>query len=112
MPFEPGKSGNPGGRQKTKVFNAALSVAINRADGDKTKLARIAEALVEKAASGDVPAINCIADRLDGKPQQDMTVEHSGELTLRSVIVSELNSFFSQTAGRIEDRSDENVVSN
>jgi hypothetical protein len=70
MAFEPGVSGNPGGKPKTKVFRDALNLAINRADGDKTKLARIAEALVDKAADGDVPAIREIADRLDGKATQ------------------------------------------
>jgi len=72
MPFEPGVSGNPGGKNG-KQFKAALQIAISRADGDKTKLARIAEALVEKAITGDVPACNAIADRLDGKPTQPIS---------------------------------------
>lgn len=71
MPFEAGQSGNPGGRPKTnKLFKEALDLAVKRTDGDKTKLARIAEALVEKAVSGDVPAIKEVADRLDGKSVQ------------------------------------------
>ena len=52
---------------------AALLLAVKRADGDKTKLAQIAEALVEKAITGDVPACNAIADRLDGKPTQPIS---------------------------------------
>jgi hypothetical protein len=73
MPFEPGESGNPGGRPKTKEFKAALTLAIKRTDGDKTKLAQIAEALVDKAATGDVQAIKEVADRLDGKATQPIS---------------------------------------
>lgn len=74
MAFEPGVSGNPGGRsKKEKLFRDALSVAIKRTDGDKTKLAQIAEALVDKAIAGDVPACNAIADRLDGKVTQPIS---------------------------------------
>lgn len=69
MPFEPGVASNPTGKNG-KQFKAALLLAVKRADGDKTKLAQIAEALVEKAVSGDVPAINAVADRLDGKATQ------------------------------------------
>lgn len=77
MPFAKGKSGNPGGRSKgEKLFRDALGVAINRTEGDKTKLARIAEALVDKAITGDVPAIVAVADRLDGKPHQTAEITH------------------------------------
>lgn len=114
MPFESGKSGNPGGRSKSeKLFRDALSLAVKRTSGDKTMLGEIAEALVAKAMLGDVPAINAVADRLDGKPAQDVAIEHSGELTFKSAVISQLDSFFAQPAGPgLEDRSDENLVSN
>lgn len=71
MPFEPGQSGNPGGRPKTaKEFRDALMVALKRTDGDKVKLAQVAEALVEEAIKGNVPAAKEIADRIDGKVPQ------------------------------------------
>ena len=69
MPFEAGQISNPSGRNG-KQFKAALNVAIRRVEGDKTKLAQIAEALVDKAAAGDVQAIKEVADRLDGKATQ------------------------------------------
>src|SRR5262249_39579043 len=40
-------------------------------------LREIASVLIEKAAAGDTQAINCLADRLDGKPTQ--MLEHTGE---------------------------------
>lgn len=71
MPFEEGQSGNPAGRPKSaKLFKDALTLAVKRTEGDKTKLARIAEALVETAIGGDVQAANSIRDTLDGKPTQ------------------------------------------
>jgi hypothetical protein len=74
MPFEEGQSGNPKGRPKSaKLFKDALTLAIKRTDGDKTELALIAQALVDKAKAGDVPAINAIADRLDGKATQPIS---------------------------------------
>lgn len=55
------------GRKTVRPFADALRVAVMRTKGDKVQLARIAEALVRKAARGDVAAIREIADRLDGK---------------------------------------------
>lgn len=60
-----------------KTFANMLRVALkeaHQAGGDN--LRQVADALVKKAITGDVPAIKEIADRLDGKPAQ--AVEHSG----------------------------------
>jgi hypothetical protein len=57
---------------KEKSFANMLNIAIKEAvDGsDKTKLRAVADALVNKAISGDVAAIKEVADRLDGKVPQ------------------------------------------
>jgi hypothetical protein len=76
MPFEPGVSGNPGGRRKERPFRDALRKVLAELADDKpptkpkTKLEVVARAHVEKAIAGDVPAIKEIADRLDGKVPQ------------------------------------------
>lgn len=71
MAFEKGKSGNPSGRPKEKVFTDALRVAVLREDDEgKVKLHRIAERLVAEAMAGESWAIQQVADRLDGKPAQ------------------------------------------
>jgi ribosomal protein L17 len=70
MVFQPGKSGNPGGKQKAKPFRDALRMAIADAEGDNKALRKVAEALVSKGMEGDVSAIREIADRLDGKVPQ------------------------------------------
>src|SRR5262245_17303443 len=70
MPFEKGKSGNPGGRPKGKPFRDAVMMEIASAGDDHKALRKIAAALLAKAAGGDVAAINALADRTDGKVAQ------------------------------------------
>ena len=87
MPFKAGQSGNPGGRSRSeKQFRDALSVAIKRTDGNKTKLAQIAESLVQKAIAGDVAAINAVADRLDGKVAQVIAGDAEAPLATKIVV--------------------------
>lgn len=86
MPFAPGVSGNPAGTpgpKHNKLFRDALTLAVKRSEGDKTDLARIAEALVNKAKDGDVPAINAVADRLDGKAPQAIVGDPENPLEFR-----------------------------
>jgi hypothetical protein len=75
-PWRPGQSGNPGGRPKTKAFKNALEAELEEAGDDGPSLRKIARALIDKAATGDIQAIKELADRLDGKPMQ--LLEHSG----------------------------------
>lgn len=73
MPFEPGRSGNPGGRPKEKPFRDALRMEmLAAANGEeclapKGSLRWNARQLLEK---GDATAIRELADRLDGKVPQ------------------------------------------
>lgn len=54
-----------------KTFSNMLRVAISEAhESGGTKLRAVADALVTKALSGDVPAIKEVADRLEGKVAQ------------------------------------------
>jgi len=69
-PFQPGQSGNPAGRPKSKPFKNALQEALKAAGDNDEMLRTVALALVTKAKDGDVPAIKEIADRLDGKVPQ------------------------------------------
>lgn len=73
MAFEPGQSGNPGGRPKTKPFREALEMEAKLAEAgeacfaQKGSLRWNARQLLEQ---GDVQSIKELADRLDGKPVQ------------------------------------------
>lgn len=56
---------------KEKSFANMLNIAIKEASAEGgTKLRAVADALIEKAISGDVQAIKEVADRLDGKVPQ------------------------------------------
>ena len=83
MAWTKGQSGNPQGRAVEKPFADALRLEIKEAGADHQQLRTIARKLLDKAEAGDMQAINCLADRLDGKPPQ--AVELSDE-TPRYVI--------------------------
>lgn len=75
MTWKPGQSGNPRGRLSEKAFADAVRIVVN--ENDKTgvrKLRRLAERLVDEALDGQGWAMCQIADRLDGKPAQESTV--------------------------------------
>jgi len=73
MPFEPGQSGNPGGRPKNKPFKEALlieALAAERGDPCEAKPGSLRWNARKLLELGEVPAIKEIADRLDGKVPQ------------------------------------------
>ena len=77
MAWKPGQSGNPAGKKpgtlKEKPYREALRMEIAAAE-DFRGLRAIARAHLEKARSGDMPAIKELADRLDGRPAQESNV--------------------------------------
>ena len=80
MPFEPGQSGNPAGGAKIKKFYAALDRAI--AQDDSKRLREAAEKLLTLASTGEPWAVQMLADRLDGKAAQSLTVAGDGDAPL------------------------------
>ena len=52
MPFQKGRSGNPGGRPKEKPFADALRMEIKAAGEDHKALRAVARALLDKAGAG------------------------------------------------------------
>jgi hypothetical protein len=72
MPFEPGKSGNPNGTGGPKRFQAAVERALAQDDGKRLREA--VEKMLDAAAAGEVWAIHFLADRLDGKAAQTVSV--------------------------------------
>lgn len=109
--LNPSRGGKP-----DKLIRDALMLALKReheVDGHtSSKINAIAAKLVEMAVEGNVQASSLIADRVDGKAMQAVEVKHDGEITLKSAVVSQLDSFFAVAAGRLEDQSDTDVVPN
>ena len=67
--WQPGVSGNPEGTAKIKLFRKALRDVLSYEEAKE-----IAKAVVKKAKAGDLFAVNLIADRLDGKPKQEIDI--------------------------------------
>jgi hypothetical protein len=78
--FQPGVSGNPGGRPKTRILAEMLAAIGNEVEpkSGKSFFQVAAEALVGEVFRGDVQAFKEFADRVDGRSTQ--TVELSGGL--------------------------------
>ncbi len=80
--FKPGRSGNPGGRPKTKLLTQAYRELLEQVDPKtgKTVAQLIAENIIEKALrgalKGDLAAVKEITDRTEGKVVQPLS--HSG----------------------------------
>jgi hypothetical protein len=76
MPFKKGQSGNPGGRVNDKPFAEALRIVMAEEDPvrKKRRLRVLAEKTYDEAMAGQGWAVQTIADRLDGKPTQESTL--------------------------------------
>jgi hypothetical protein len=76
--FEPGRSGNPGGRPKGTLLDKTL-VELLQADGGRHSRA-IAEKLIAKAKRGDVRAARLIAEPTEGRPKQKIDMNIGGRI--------------------------------
>lgn len=63
--------GNTNGKKENRLITDALRRAVVQSP---EKLRAACDKLIEKAEEGDIAAFNVIADRLDGKPAQSLTV--------------------------------------
>lgn len=78
MTWQKGQSGNPdGARVKARRFGRILDRALLQEDAKAEEDHRIRQAIerqMDKAADGDLAAVQFIADRTDGKPEQAVTL--------------------------------------
>lgn len=76
--FRRGQSGNPGGRPRSAVLSDAYRrklAQVDETDPEKRTFAEIlAEKIILKAKEGDVHAVREIADRVEGKAKQTVTI--------------------------------------
>ncbi len=91
-----GRSGTNKG--KDKPFAEALRMEIAAAGDNHKRLRRIANALLEKAETGDIQAIAQVADRLDGRPAQEATVTIDDKRDATDWTREELVSFIRDAA--------------
>ena len=76
--------GNTNSNKNNRLWANTIKRAVIQADGEQ--LRRIAERLLAKAEEGDIQAIKELGDRLDGKPHQSASVEHSGNIGLAEIL--------------------------
>ncbi|MBV8207985.1 MAG: hypothetical protein JO041_14450 [Acidobacteria bacterium] len=72
-PWQPGQSGNPGGRKRPSVLDETLTSLI-QAD-NRAAAVEIGKALLRKAVAGDYHAAKLIAERTQGKPLEGAAEE-------------------------------------
>lgn len=83
MKFQPGQSGNPGGRPKSKPFKDALmmeALAAERGEKCYAKKGSLRWNARQLLIKGEVAAIREIADRLDGKVTQGISGPDGGPI--------------------------------
>lgn len=83
-PFQPGQSGNPAGRPKSKPISDRLRAALEAGDADV-----IASKLLEGAKQGEISFIKEILDRIEGKPiaTTEVTGANGGPIDAKIEIV-------------------------
>ena len=74
-------------RDSSKPFADALKAEIEAAGNKHPVLREIARKLLDKAKEGDLQAVKEVADRLDGKPAQE--VQNTGDTTTYVVRIPE-----------------------
>lgn len=71
-------AGRPKGAWSEKRFREALQSAVSEpASNGQRRLRNIAEKLVVAAEAGEAWAIGMVADRLDGRPAQDVSIDQN-----------------------------------
>ena len=76
--FQPGCSGNPGGRPRKDISEAYERLAVQEYPRDRqgrTYAERLAEAQFQAAIGGSTRAAREITDRLEGKPMQRLELD-------------------------------------
>jgi len=74
--------GNTNSNADNRLWANTIRRAVTQSDGER--LRRIAEALLDKAAEGDIQAIKELGDRLDGKAPQfvEQKTELKGDMNI------------------------------
>ena len=98
MAWKPGQSGNAAGRAISRPFLSAVERAIAADDGKR--LRACAEKLLSLAADGEAWAVQILADRLDGKASQEITVKREVRDMSLDEILTELAALEPPESGK------------
>lgn len=83
--------GNTNGKKENRLITDALRRAVVQ---NPDKLKKACEGILDQAADGNLPAMQFIADRLDGKPGQSVIVggDIDNPLEIKQVIFQGVTS--------------------
>lgn len=103
MAFAKGKSGNPGGRPKTRHTQEALMMEMRSREAvdDLKGMRGVARKVWELAEEGERWAVEFIRDTLDGKPAQAVTLSGDEENPLHHKVEMDAERFTRAIAGLV-----------
>jgi hypothetical protein len=78
--------GNQNSIKSNRLFSETIKRMVTQSEGEVVR--RIATALIDKAAEGDMSAIKEFADRLDGKSMQENKVTGDADAPLVIQVVT------------------------
>jgi hypothetical protein len=89
-PWKPGQSGNPGGRPKRRLIDEALEELL--LSNDSELALAIAKKLLARAKTGEIKAIQLVAERVQGRPKRHLELSgpDGGPLDIRNMTDEEL----------------------
>ena len=88
--FQPGQSGNPGGRPSGQSLTARIRKALDtpdESDPSKTVGDSIIEAMIREARGGDVQAFRTLIERVDGKVAERLEMASAGPPLIHTIEV-------------------------
>ena len=86
-PFQPGQSGNPGGRPKSEV---SITAWLKRICADENEAEALARAIINQAKEGNSAAIKAVLDRVDGAVVQEVRAKVETDPGLQNVSTEQL----------------------
>ena len=102
--FQPGQSGNPNGRPKTRSMTDRLRQAIETVGDDGLDLGdTVILQWLEMIAGGNFPALVELVSRLDGPLAQALKHDHAGGMTIRVEYADAHNHTASAPPGSSDD---------
>ena len=85
-PFKKGTSGNPNGRPKNEfALNEHIKTLANTPVGrsKKTMLEAVVNTVYQEALGGNMTAVNFLADRILGKPNQSIGIKDTTDEAIK-----------------------------
>jgi hypothetical protein len=79
-----GQPNNTNSSKNNRLWAETIRRAVTQSDSER--LRRIAEALLNKAEDGDMTAIKELGDRLDGKANQSVDANITGDLLISEIV--------------------------